>query len=210
MTDVFFCGLHDRPYLRRYMGYLCRERWEAEEGVRLRPRVGYGQEFQHERRKIAEIDSRSDIYVVADDDCFPQAEPFLAEGVRILEEHPEFAILSMMPSNAKINPWRPPGREYEIPSRSIVESISDGPFTVDGVYELRAVYEDDDVMEHVSVGGIRFCRRGCLEEWPPFTGPGYDREQADALRAAGYRVGYFKHLKMNHLGEGYSTVWSKA
>lgn len=70
-------------------------------------------------------------------------------------------------------------------------------------------YLCDDVMEHVSVGGLRFCRKGILHKWPEFTGPGYDREHCEAIREAGYRVGYMRDVKANHLGEGkmFSTVW---
>jgi len=185
MTDIYLCRVSPAEQIRTFFWLACNSRWRSEGGVtindvEIHPDVW---DSQKKRRVIAEEDAEEDIYVLADDDCLPQAEPFLEEGVRILEEHPEFAILSMMPTNAKINPWRPAPTDY-------------------------VVHEDDDVMEHVSVGGIRFCRKGCLTEWPPFTGPGYDREHCDALREAGYRVGYFKNLKMLHLGEGYSTVWS--
>jgi hypothetical protein len=71
------------------------------------------------------------------------------------------------------------------------------------------VYEDHDVIEHVSVGGIRVMQAGAMKDWPQMEPgiAGYDRVQADYLRSKGYRVGYLKRFVMNHVGEGHSTVW---
>jgi len=171
-------GYVSRIPIREAMRKLCEVRWWQEtSALTLVPGMG-NSSFQSERRQLADAFC-NETYVVADDDCFPQAAPFADAARRILEAHPSFGILSLRPTNFKINPWRPEGYEP---------------------------YEDEEVFEHVSVGGIRFCRPGCLEEWPPQTRKGYDTEHCEALRKAGYRVGYFKNLWMSHLGEGYSSV----
>ena len=182
MIDVFFCSMQGALPIRQQMLNLCLKRWESEpiSMIHICGSLGY-EGFQLKRRQDSEKYSHGDIYSCADDDCFPQSEPFVEKAVEIMEKHQQFGILSLWPSNCIINHWSP-GDGYE-------------------------VFEDDEVMEHVSVGGIRFCRKGIVKEWPPQTGKGYDREHCEAIRAAGYKVGYFKNLKMNHLGEGYSTVW---
>jgi hypothetical protein len=220
--DVFFCSV-SRPSdrLRWKMGAVCYERWKAEPGVNIRT-VYPGQigcevaDFQRYRRVWADEHASGPIYILTDDDCLPQSKPFVEECVAILGEHSEYAILSLLPTNANIMPWIRTGvRDETGKARFVGDSWTTfgvkpgGHIMVKDMSDVITVpgHEDAQVMEHASVGGVRFCRRSSLHEWPPAEGPGYDRTQADALRAAGYRVGYFKGLKMNHLGEGYSSVW---
>jgi hypothetical protein len=148
------------------------------------PKIGVTGEFQVERRVIADTDGTS-IYILADDDCLFLSS--VGQALELMRVYPDFAILSALPINAKINRWNP---ENHILSHDC--SMIASP-----------------VVEHTSVGGIRFCRKGALKEWPAFRGPGYDREHCEALRDAGWRVGYMNDVKMNHLGEGASTVWTK-
>ena len=141
-------------------------------------------EFQRARRIHAAEKSKTWAYVVADDDCMPNTTNLITvKCLGILHDHPDFAILSMMPTNAIIRRWRPEGN-YE-------------------------VFEDDSVIEHHSVGGIRFCRAGIPKEWPPMEPgfPGYDRIHCEQIRKEGWRVGYYKNVCMVHLGEGYSQIW---
>lgn len=176
--------------MRSVMASCCITRWLVHpdwEQIVLRQVEGakstahYREKFQSWRRINADEKSSGAVYVVADDDCLPQSEPFVELALGILAAHPDFGILSLWPMNCRINRWTPEGY---------------------------TAFEDDEVMEHHSVGGIRFCRKGLIAEWPEQTGRGYDAEHCGALRAAGYRVGYFKNLTMNHVGEGYSTVWT--
>ena len=169
------------------------DRWHREPGVKLHFQHCTTREDQRQRRIDADEMATSDIYVLADDNCLPQEEEFLSEALLDMEamyitETPwtvsYFGMLSLWPGNATIQEWTssPPEHWIILSSKTI---------------------------EHVSVGGIRFCRKGLLPTWPPMgDGPGYDRIHADALRELGYRVGYFKHLTMTHLGEGRSTVWT--
>lgn len=156
--------------------------WLEPKDIRFTTLACTDTEFQVERRREAENMAMTDIYVLADDDCMPIGLNFFEKGVKVMEGHPEFAILSAWPSNAVIHPWTP---------------------------EEGTAFEDEDVMEHVSVGGIRFCRKGAMKKWPKAHGAFYDREQADYLRGEGWSVGLMRQVRMNHFGESYSTVWSQ-
>lgn len=187
MIDVFFCSVPE-PGLRGLMSTLCRARWYMEPDTNIHYLTPFGlkvanEEFQRFRRAWADQQAKSDVYVVTDDDCLLPAAPSLAAAASILRGHPEFALLSYCPVNADIFPWTPEGYQ---------------PF------------ENNAVMEHVSTGGIRVCRKGAVTEWPEML-PGlrsYDAQHAEAVRKAGLRVGYMRDLKMNHLGcgRGYSQV----
>ena len=155
----------------------------------LKPSDDQRTNFQVVRRLDADRSAQSDVYVCSDDDCFPEHEPFVKKAREIMEEYPQFGIISLWPNNSTLNRWTP---EPEEAARVCVDGN---------------VFEDDKVMEHVSVGGIRFCRQGILKEWPELVGKTYDSQHCQALRDAGYRSGYFKDIKFNHLGRGYSTVW---
>lgn len=193
-TDVFVCTQEWKAItvkgwrpLRHSMLMLAIRRWKAEKYNRvqvLRPkRFTDPVLFQRERRIMAEnmVVFDPNFYVLADDDCMPSAGADVRYAKAILHQHPEFAILSYMPDNEFIVRWTPEGYQ---------------------------AFVDQDVLEHVSVGGIRVMRAGIVnEDMPPMNGPGYDAIQADWLRSKGYRVGYFRNITMCHIGKGYSTVW---
>lgn len=148
-------------------------------------------EFQRERRIYADEAAQGPFYILTDDDCLPIEADIslrafrhsLAIGLETLKGHPEFAILSAFPANATIHRWTPPPEKY-LP------------------------YEDLQVMEHVSVGGLRVIRRGSMTKgWPPLdSNLHYDALHCSALRAAGWRVGYCQFFRCDHLGEGKSTL----
>ncbi len=142
--------------------------------------------FQRERRIQAD-QKGGDFYILADDDCLPDIsqKDFIPVGIDVLRAHPQFAMLAPLPSNENIIEWTPDER--------------DGHKTAN----------DEEVMEHVSVGGIRFCRKGALKVYPPMDKDyaGYDGIQGNAVRKAGMRVGFIRELHFDHLGAGKSTVW---
>lgn len=186
--DVYLCTLayDDLPLsapLKRARQDFYREtsaRWAEQDGVMVIPIVGDNKSFQRQRRIIADIASAGNPYIVADDDCLP--DPFFTEYLsQLLSSYPQFAILSWWPKNATINRWTP---TYYTP------------------------YVDDQVEEHVSVGGIRLMRPGVMKQWPRMTSDGYDATQCEYLRNCSYRVGYARELYMTHLGEGHekSTI----
>lgn len=133
--------------------------------------------FQKDRRTFLLDGTGDDIYILSDDDCLVSDNLDLFKALSIAEEETEFSILSLLPSNCQINPWTP---EF---------------------YRPRVTRE---VLEHVSVGGVRFCRKHNLD-WPEMKGKGYDKEHGEAIRLAGSRVGYFLNHLMVHLGE---NAWS--
>jgi hypothetical protein len=184
LISVFFCTMDTKPNDRMLMSALCQERWN-QESVRFH-RITPGAvecrpiEFQRMRRIYAEQHADSSVYVVADDDCLLGKESPIAPMLALMEKYPEFGMLSLLPANAAINEWTP---EFYVPE------------------------SDANVMEHVSVGGIRFCRKGVVKNWPAADGPGYDFLHSEAIRKAGFRAGYARSYKMNHIGEGFSTVW---
>lgn len=138
-------------------------------------------DFQLNRRACAEAMAKDPIYILTDDDCEPITPIDL--GLKAINEHPEFAIVSAFPANCVIHRWTP--ADYE-------------PF------------EDMSVMEHTSVGGIRIIRRGSMYKgWPEQVGNGYDKEHCEQLRQCGYRVGYSQHFRMVHHGEKNTTIWGK-
>jgi hypothetical protein len=138
-------------------------------------------EFQRERRVFAEKTAPDWFYIVADDD-YEMTTP-IDLGINALNINMDFAILSAWPQNAHISRWTP--ENYEP-----VETLT--------------------VMEHTDVGGVRFMRKGCFNKgWPKQTRWGYDREQAEMLRATGWRVGYSIHCRGIHHGEGHTTIWDK-
>ena len=152
-------------------------RWLAESRVRFRPLSCDRAEDQKSRRVRADNLASGRVYILADDDCLPQLKPFVLSAWNL--------AMSMSGQYGMLS---------LMPDNANIYPWSEGE-------------EDRNVMEHVSVGGIRFCVKGAMEKWPPMEGPGYDRTHADQLRRQGLKVGYFKDFKMTHLGEGSSTVW---
>lgn len=178
--DVFFCSIGGRDE----MAAKCASRWGdavAYKAIPTTPRSisTTPENFQKLRRVWAEEKSEGEFYIVADDDCLVPQGNWIEQAVAIMERHPDFAILSLMPDNANIIRWTPEGY---------------------------TVFEDADVLEHVSVGGVRLCRKGILKSWPVLEGKAYDMAQCQAIRKEGYRVGYFKSIKMHHLGEGKTSL----
>lgn len=191
MSEIFFCTAPKSDERRSIAGRMF-DIWDTQQFCyELTPKLlrCTDSEFQKQRRMFADKMADGEIYLLVDDDCEPILNSheilkhWISCGERIMRENHEFAILSAWPANANIERWAP--HDY---------SAKDG----------------EEVTEHVSVGGLRFVRKGCMKDWPEQIGPGYDREHCEALRASGYRVGYFKHLKMIHHGEGKSEVWSSA
>lgn len=187
--QVFVCHIPGNPKREQWLRQ-CTDAW-YEMGMEPHVLTPGGIDplaFQRERRLIAER-MGGKFYILADDDCLPLCAPeqeFVQDGFSILKNHPEYAMLAPLPTNENIVEWTP--------SQQL---------------DKYAVQSDDEVMEHVSIGGIRFCRKGCLKGWPQITKdyPGYDGKQGEALRKAGWRVGYMRNLNFEHLGAGQSTVW---
>jgi hypothetical protein len=173
------------------MADLCKVRWRAEEGVMLRivtPAMclahGYDQPFQQARRMLADDRSASDLYVVADDDCLLTSDPTVGPVVEVMEREPTVGILALRQVK------QAPMVRAEVPAKDL--------------------YETDDLIESHAVGGIRFCRKGILDEWPDPTEGNpyqYDSVHGPAVQRAGYISAYTKAYEMIHVGATYSMTW---
>jgi hypothetical protein len=185
LIDCFFCTAPQSEE-RQQMAERVWSFWQPIPWVRLRrvtpELLGCElKDFNRLRREFAEREATTPEYILTDDDCLPESDRDILKGVRILEEHENFGMLSAWPKNATINRWTP---------------------------ENWQPYEDAQVMEVNDVGGLRFIRSGVIQfPFPESNGVGYDRTQSIAMRRRGYRVGYLKSIKMEHLGEGRSEVW---
>jgi hypothetical protein len=204
MIDVFFCtgdeGRTDCPDwildVRRRMADLCKRRWEFEGGVNVSVHTitpwfcknrWYTAPFQLARRQYAEDHAKSYIYVVADDDCLLSSDPTVGPVVEIMEKNPNVGILALKQHNAA------PMVRATVPAREL--------------------YETEDLIESHAVGGIRFCRKGIIKEWPPHSEENpyqYDSIHGPAISRAGYVSAYTKAYSMMHIGSSYSLTWSGA
>lgn len=130
---------------------------------------------ERNRRFHAEEMSKSDIYVLADDDILPLQKDFLARGEAILRAHPDFGKICL----------------YTIPDDPKRESGS---------------FQDEDVYQVHGGGGVRFIRKGIVEQWAPIDGrEGYDAPHCREFYKRGFKVGYFKNLTGLHIGWGHTT-----
>jgi len=215
VPEVFFCTAPTTDERQR-IADRCFEYWsgnpDADVVVVTPETVGcsLGQ-FQRERRIYADSRARHHEYICTDDDMLPTADDCLVKGIAALRTHTDFGILSAWPANCTINRWEPGEESMRcLVCLGVAKSRGCGNCGGAGWFSFTyQPFEDLSVMEHVSVGGLRFCRKGLLEEWPDYSGQGgYDGVHSLALRKAGYRVGYLQHARAVHLGEGKSTVWN--
>ncbi len=193
MIPVFLCHVPAGD-LRRAFFQATMARWREEPGSKLivlAPTLlnCSPYDFQKKRRIEAEAIATAqypdtDFYVLADDDCLPESpEPFLDKAAEMMALYPQFAVLAGWPTNSEPVPWTPDWPEY-------------GP-----------AVSDENVMEHVSVGGIRFRRKIPDFEWPDQLAKTYDSQEAEGFRKLGLRSGFLRNIRYNHLGRNYSTVW---
>lgn len=65
-----------------------------------------------------------------------------------------------------------------------------------------------EIVNTASVGGIRLVRRGALKTFPPYGGVrGYDMQMCAAYRAAGWKIGFLRNIRRQHLGGGNLSVY---
>ena len=198
--DVFFCYVVNKQGVaeRLEMAQECYLRWYSKldrAPIRLTQHAMGGlldisdeylekqkRRFQRFRRKYADENASSPIYIVTDDDYLIPENLDISACVKILDES-VFDMLSLMPSNVHISEWTPDNDQTA---------------------------STDEIMEHRDVGGVRFCKKPLLQHWPEMEPnfPGYDRIQCEQIRKEGGRVGYFKRFHAEHLGEGKSSVWA--
>jgi hypothetical protein len=131
-------------------------------------------------KKRAEEQSRSSIYVVADNDCLILGENFVQQGLDIMSRHPDYGLLA-------------------------ATSICDGDFA--NGYPREGLAE---VVPRHAVGGVAFVRKGILTEFRPCDVTQVDETICHEMKSKGYKTGSMPGLRFNHIGAGYSItnpVW---
>lgn len=182
--DFYFCSAPQSPErYERACATLAMWRKNIWPVTVLQAEPGDAFYFQSERRKMAERLATTPIYILADDDMEPSRQPNIQKWLRLgcyyMEMYTGFGMLS-----------------------PLLEDTNLFPATVDG----SKPFENADVQEEHNVGGIRFCRKGVITEWPEQTRRGYDQEHCAAYQAKVYKVGYMKHLWASHPGK-MSETW---
>lgn len=189
---MFFCSA-PKSLLRKHIAEACVHSWGRFPEIHIERVKFYESQFvagsPYQRQRRIDADSmactrfrESEFYILTDDDMLLLGHNSVRDGMKILARHPEFGILSALPRNESISKWRPPDR---------------------------VAFEDGEVFEHHSVGGIRFCRKGVVGQWPKMgDSPGYDGLHCSVIREAGYRVGYFTNVLAIHCGKDLSETWN--
>lgn len=141
-----------------------------------------------DRHILCHSKAKSPIYIVSDDDVLPLCgwppvapERVIREAAETMCSHPDFAMLAATLDNEDVHRWTPEG--YQI-------------------------YEDKDVLENQSAGGLRLVRKDAMNKFPKFNGRDCDAPMANLLRENGWRVGYLKNLRVTHIGKEASEVWT--
>lgn len=137
---------------------------------------GFYDDFQLNHRSEAERAATTPVYCVADDDCMPLGNKFLEDGLAMMHRYQDFGILALSERGGETVPL---GGSW---------------------------FEDDNVFETQSAGGIYLIRKGILR--CPSSHPWFDDVQVgEQMKAAGFKVGYLKKVQFNHLGFRLSTCF---
>lgn len=195
-TLAYWCRLRDTHVtlldagagrsLHRVLGPLGLVRGEDYESIRLDAETS-----QRDRHHVAHADAQrhgAPWYLQADDDILPRPEFNPRQAVDIATRYDGFGMIALLLPNCPL------------------------PHAVDG----REWRPQHPVEECASAGGVRLMRSAMEWELPPFQaqreGRGYDVPLALAIRAAGWKVGFFTEqsppaLRGTHMGEHLSLVW---
>lgn len=211
MTDVFV-RVYAQNHLRLAMVNLALTRWLMEPDICVRVMVNeksMGRDvfydgfpsgnmilldednFHIESKRIAEKEARSKVYVLADDDQLIIGKDWVNRGTEIYEYYSEsnkFAFIAGRSING------------EVPDNSLCE---EGSILLAGIAGQVCTHPSN------SVGTPYFTRKGLITDFPPGDeqgGGSYDTIFSKHCIDKGYKVGFMRDLRFNHLGSGYSTV----
>lgn len=150
-------------------------------------------------KAYAEQAAKSDIYVVIDDDHLPIGKDWLSGGAIALNTDPEFGMACSWSVNGEV----PEDRSGMDP---IWSSDSIGcPYFI-----RRGILGDAD---H-SPRGIRSPRGASICELPAGHLTNYDTMLTQHVQSKGWKTGFLRNVRHNHLGMSYSQVipghWSAA
>lgn len=191
MIDVFVCtccNVGNFDQLRWHLAMACENRWGMEEAsgtvkVKVIDPLMIGcdnKQFQGSRRVWADVHSDTDVYIMTDDDVMPLGLEFIKRGLKMMEDNPEYTILT---------------------ARLL-------PETLDNINELSNSQGIID-HPHITSGGLNFVRKGPVAEvLRPHMLQFFDDSKATYwLREKGYKIGVMRDVYANHIGTGVSTIW---
>lgn len=132
-------------------------------------------------RQHAFMHSKSDFFILTDNDMLPYNAKQLDHGIKMLIQSPDFAILSAWPDPHDF---------------ACIE------------LEGRWPINNEEILETYSCGGMRFCRKIPGLVAPVDPRKGYDGVFCRHLWSEHkMRVGYLKKSRAFHLGANCSTLW---
>jgi hypothetical protein len=129
-------------------------------------------------KALAENCSRSDIYVVMDDDQLLYGQDFLSKGEEVLRSHPQYGMLSAHSINRD-----------EVPC---------------GAKDLPDC--DADVWRSDSIGCPYFVRKGIITVWPDVPPLQFDTLLTKHILEKDYLTGFFHNVRYNHIGSHFSQL----
>lgn len=192
LTDVFLttCATPEDA-IRWHLMMAVWSRWMEEPGIRLhlvsaeqegcRPRS-----FDGWRRRVAEEESQSEIYLCCDDDCMPMGQEFVRRGLLTMTLFPKIPVLGCQLYGSDLE--KAGYRKLCLKGSAIPAGVMLGS----------------------TAGGVNFIRKGVLATMLPTAKDATlfdESSQGNALRAAGYETGYMTDPQVNHLGASLSTLW---
>lgn len=138
-------------------------------------------DFAREARQKAFTCPGTDIFILTDNDILPFSAKHIDNGLQVLIDNPQFAILSLWPEPHTF-------RSIELDGREAINN--------------------EDILETYSVGAMRFCRKIPSLVAPFDSRKGYDGVFCRHLwKERGMRVGYLKRSRAFHLGSHCTTLW---
>jgi hypothetical protein len=184
MTDVFLttCATPRDP-IRWHLFQAVKARWELEPDIQLHivsnevekcePRS-----FDGWRRRVAEDNAKTDIYLCCDDDCMPMGANFVKRGLRIAKILPDMPVLGAQLCGSDLL-----GCGYDVRAMVAIGSTAGGVnFIHKGILkDVLSKTKDAPLFDESSLG--------------------------NAVRSLGFQTGYMLDPQVNHLGASISTLW---
>lgn len=131
-------------------------------------------------RREAMRRASDDCYLLIDSDIVAFTKKDFIRGLEILRTREDFAMLAAYPFPNTIADWKPTDC---------------------------TPIKHDEIMEHYSCGGFRFCRKIEIEFPDSSKTRGYDSIYCKAIRESGMKVGYLKNVNAFHIGQHCSHLW---
>ena len=136
---------------------------------------------QFYRYLVAEELSRSDYYILTDDDILPIGESWFQDANKIIMNHAQFGYFTLNVS-------------YDGVERDCTGDRS---------------FDDGEVVGATGIGGLRFIKK--LDHYSEVDMASFDKHDdvwyCERMRKSGYSTGVMKNVKAFHLGASNSVIW---